>query len=250
MLRAVHSEWIKLTSTRSPYWCLGIVAVFSIGLAVLIGVVAGRPGTSDDGLDAFTIALGLTGFGSIVLMVMAVLAVTSEYRFGTIRTTFQAVPRRGRVLTAKTLVYGGVAFVVSAVLVTLSLVIGYALAGHNRPAVALGGSDAIRLYWGVPVYSFITMVIGIAVGALVRQTAGAIVIVLVWSLVFESIVQIIPKVGDKIYPFLPFANGSHFVGTAGNDRFHWNPYVSLAYFAGVAVVLLVVAVVVTDRRDA
>lgn len=250
MMQAVRAEWIKLTSTRSPYWCLGLVAVFSVGIALLVGVVAGRPKTSADGLDSFAITLGLTSFGSIVLMVMAVLSVTSEYRFGTIRTSFLAIPARSRVLLAKAVVYGGVALVVTAVLAVLSLVIGYALAGHNRDAVSLSGSDAIRLYWGVPLYSFITMIIGIAVGALVRQTAGAIVIVLVWSLVLESIVRVIPKVGDKIYGFMPFANGSHFVGTAGNDGFQWNPYVSLVYFAAVAVVLLAVAIAVTIKRDA
>ena len=56
------------------------------------------------------------------------------------------------------------------------------------------------------------IVLAVAVGALIRQSAGAIAVLLLWPLLIENLVGIIPKVGEKIQPFLPFKNADHFLG--------------------------------------
>ena len=83
-------ERIKLFSTRSPWWCMIIAAVLSIGLASLATGLASGPDEAQ-----ITPAMSQFGvnLGQMVIMVMAALAVTTEYRFGTIRTSFQAVPQ-------------------------------------------------------------------------------------------------------------------------------------------------------------
>jgi ABC-2 type transport system permease protein len=74
----------------------------------------------------------------------------------------------------------------------------------------------------------------------------------------EGLVGLIPKAGVKIQAWLPFMNATHFLsmgadspeqGGAGVD-FKLSQWGSLAYFAGIAVALLVVALVVAKRRDA
>src|SRR5262245_2094920 len=88
-------ERIKLTSTRSPWWCAVLALLTTSGFTALF------VGFSES--EVVTVASTQFGsnFGMIVLMVMGALAVTTEYRFGTIRTTFQAVPNRIAVLAAK-----------------------------------------------------------------------------------------------------------------------------------------------------
>lgn len=250
---AIDAERIKLLSTRSPYWCVGIVVVLGVLISILIGVLSGST-TSDssDLRDPSFFAIGVSQIGVIVLMIMAVLAVTSEFRFGTIRTTFQAIPRREVVLGAKALVYGGLAGAVTLVLAVVTIVLGKILAGDAGSGISLGGSEAVRQYWGIPVYAVLCVLIGLGVGALVRQSAGAIVILLIWSLALEGIISAIPKV-SAVAPYLPFNNASHFVSesaTGDSIDFPWGPYGSLLYFALWAIAIFAAGVAVTQRRDA
>ena len=92
----LNVERIKLFSTRSPYWCLAAIAVAALGFATLFGLV-------ENGEAAIPyLFLRGVGLGMSIFMVLAALAVTTEYRFGTIRNTFLGVPRRPKVLLAKT----------------------------------------------------------------------------------------------------------------------------------------------------
>lgn len=252
---AIDAERIKLLSTRSPYWCVGIVVVLGILISILIGVLSSSTATSDasDLRDPSFFAIGVSQIGVLVLMIMAVLAVTSEFRFGTIRTTFQAIPRREMVLGAKAIVYGGLAGVVTLILSVVTIVLGTSLAGDAGSSIDLGGGDAVRQYWGIPVYAILCVLIGLGVGALVRQTAGAIVILLIWSLAIETILSSIPKV-KAVAPYLPFNNSAHFLSgdttNTGGIDYPWGPYGSLLYFALWAIVIFAAGIAVTQRRDA
>ena len=94
----LNVERIKLFSTRSPYWCLVAIAVAALGFATLFGLV-------DNGSAALPyLVLRGVNLGLSIFMVLAALSVTTEYRFGTIRNTFLAAPRRPAVLAAKTVV--------------------------------------------------------------------------------------------------------------------------------------------------
>ncbi|MGK2319376.1 ABC transporter permease [Gordonia rhizosphera NBRC 16068] len=249
MITAMNAERIKLMSTRSPYWCVAIVVVLALGVALVIGSVTGPIATSP-GEAAWSALVGINAFGVLVLMIMAVLAVTSEYRFGTIRTTFQAVPNRSTVLAAKAAVFGGLAFAVTLILSLVALAV-VRLMGGAGTGIDLTDPGVWRQIWGTPVLAVLYVVIGLGVGAIVRHTAGAIVIVLIWNLAVESILSILPKVGPHVAPFLPFANGSRFLNdTTGVASYHWNAYGSLVYFALFAAAILGFGIVVTERRDA
>lgn len=247
-LAAIDAERIKLTSTRSPYWCLAMVVVFGIGVAALLGWLLSGGYADPASVDTRTIdyLVGVNQFGVAIFAIMAVLGVTTEYRFGTIRTTFAATPRRPLVILAKTVVFGGLTFVVAAVVGLLGVVLGQALTGNG---IALGGPDTVRQLWGTPVFAMLCALIGLAVGALVRHSAGAVAIVLGWMFAFERILSVLPRIGENITPFLPFLNGWNFL-SGGNDTFHWNALGSLVYFAAFTVILLSIAIIVTDARDA
>jgi ABC-2 type transport system permease protein len=245
-------ERMKLFSTRSPWWCLGLIALIMVGLSALISALAE--------VDEVTVGVTLVGynFALMVLLVMAAIAVTNEYRFGTIRATFTAVPNRTAVLLAKT---GVVALVVGIVGEVLAFA-AYGVARVIEPNadLAINSAPEWRFLFGIGVVFALSAVIAIAVGTLVRQTAAAISILLVWTLLVESLIGLIPKVGDDIQKWMPWVAANHFL-TAGNGaeagegsgfglQMPYGPWGGLAYFAGIAVALLVVALVVAERRDA
>ncbi len=93
-LAAVDAERIKLTSTRTPYWCLAMVVVFGVGVAVLLGWLLSGGYADRASVDTRTIdyLVGVNQFGVAIFAIMAVLGITTEYRFGTIRSSFAAVP--------------------------------------------------------------------------------------------------------------------------------------------------------------
>lgn len=254
MIAAIDSERIKLMSTRSPYWCLGIVVFLGLGFAALMGLATrtteGAPATASE--SAWGSLLGINFFGGLVLMIMGVLAITSEFRFGTIRTTFQAVPKRPQVLVAKAIVYALLAGIVTLILVVLCLLLAKAIGG-SMMNIDFGDAGVIRQIWGTPLVVMLYVVVAVGVGAIVRQTAGAIAIVLLWILAIETILKLLPRIGDHLVPFLPFDNATRFLqGDAGADivDHHWNTYGSLAYFAIFAIVIFGIGIVVTERRDA
>ena len=237
------TERMKLLSTRSPWFSTVLAIGLVIGFAGLLALVEDRPG-------AFDLRMLLSGwqFGLMVVMVMAALAITTEYRFGTIRTTFQAVPNRSAVLLAKTAVVAVLAAVIGEVAGCGAWAAGKALAAPGVD-LALSGPEAWRMVAGIgPVFA-ITAVIAVAVGIMVRQSAGAIAILLIWTMLVENLVGIIPKVGDDIQDWLPFMAVDRFFTGGGPDPV-MGPWASLAYFAGFAVVLLGISLVVANKRDA
>jgi len=252
-LALLRAERIKLFSTRSPWWCLVLAVVVTMGLSAL---VAGT--VTEDDIATFTPAsTQFAGkFGSIIMMVMAVVAVTAEYRYGTIRVTFLALPRRTDALLAKAAVVAllaGLAGEVAAIgcwMLSVALVPGAPLALHY-------GRD-FRVVIGSGLVYAIGAVIAVAVGLLVRHSAGAIATVMIWTLLFENLVPVIPRIGPSVQDWLPFAAGSDFlydgqplgIDPARQVRPPVGPWVSLAYFAAVAAVLLALAVVLARRRDA
>lgn len=249
-------ERIKLLSTRSPWWCalaaLALTTAFT-GLVV---------GTADDDFPA-TVATTQFGysFGLAVIMVLAVLAVTTEYRFGTIRSTFQAVPNRAAALLAKTAVVATLALVIGELMAFASW--GLSLLLRPEADLALDSAADWRNVAGVGVVCALAAVVAVAVGIMVRHSAGALSLVLIYMLAVESLVQLIPNVGDDIYAWMPFnvahkfltGDGESNVGRAAEagqplSSSPLTPGWALAYFAAFAAVLLTAAILTAKRRDA
>ncbi|NKQ59238.1 ABC transporter permease subunit [Amycolatopsis sp. K13G38] len=249
-------ERIKLFTTRSPWWCALVTLVLTIGFAALI------VGNSNAEVPA-TVASTQFGysFGMAVIMVLAALSVTTEYRFGTIRTTFQAVPNRTAALLAKTGVVATLALVIGELSAFGSWAVGRALKPGANLALT-SGADWINVA-GVGVIYALAAVIAVAVGILIRHSAGAIALLMIYSLAVESLVRLIPSIGDDIYKWMPFnvadkfltGNGASNAGRAAGDGAPMSTAVlgqgwALAYFAGFALVLLVLSLSSARRRDA
>lgn len=233
-------ERIKLFSTRSPWWCLVLALGLTSGFA---GMLAG--------FSDVTVTVPMTQSGSqlglMVVMVMAALAITTEYRFGTIRASFQAMPNRFAVLFAKAVVVTALAFALGLLVAFSSLAVSAVVSTDSQ--LALTTAEQWRRVAGVgPVFA-VAAIMALAVGTLVRQTAGAVTILLVWSMLVEQLVALIPEIGTNIQQWLPFTVLDRFLGRGMPDA-PLGPWGSLSYVLVLAVALWIVAAVVAHRRDA
>ncbi|UGT58937.1 ABC transporter permease [Nocardia asteroides] len=248
------AERIKLTSTRSPWWCSAVIVALGLGLAALFALVvrtsADDPEVGMPALDISTATSGVTGFGIMVLMILAALTVTSEYRFGVMRTTFQAVPNRYTVLLTKAGLVGLYGAALST-LVALGAVAVAKVVGGAEATVALTFDGQWRAIYGIPIYAFLAVVLAVGVGVLVRQSAAAISLIVLWSLLLEPLLSAFGNFGRNVGPFLPFQNINRFLTvTEVGGNWHWGVWGSLLYFIAFVAVVYVAALVYADRRDA
>lgn len=193
---ALVSEWTKIRSVRSTMWTLGVFVVLVIGIGLLVGAQT----HDNDYVDVpYTVPafFGLV-LGQICLITLGVLVISSEYGTGMIRTTFTASPQRYRVLAAKFLIYFAVAFVVS--LVSIGLV-GLAVSGmHSGASAEPWQQSAVK----GALYVSLLGVLSLAVGSMLRHSAGAITtmlgVVLVPAILpaFLMIADSTREIGEKM----------------------------------------------------
>ncbi|GGM67342.1 ABC transporter permease [Longimycelium tulufanense] len=259
-MSVLGAERIKLFSTKSPWWSSLATVVFVVGFGMIFLLTTASLVREDGPAVPFRVGVSTTQqgifFGQMVILVMAALAITTEYRFNTIKTTFQAIPGRTSVMLSKALIIGLLAAVLGEIAAFASWGLGRLLVTDFD--LTIRTADQWRQVAGAGLVFAITAIIGLAVGALTRHTAGAVTALLVWAMLGEQLIGAIPRVGDKIQPWLPFNAGGHFLGVGPNQNegaqtgtdLPYNAWGAVAYFAGVAVVLFLVAVLVVNRRDA
>lgn len=250
----ISVERIKLFSTRSPYWCLLGALAGGLFVSLLISL-------ADGGRQASTFASqqGMN-LAMMIIMVLAALAVTTEYRFGTIRTSFLAVPRRIQVLGAKTAVVAVLAAAMGLITPLAAFGLMKLLAGGKaQQPMELSTAADWRMVVGWAALFAVGAVIAVSVGTLLRQSAGAISVVLLWPLLIENLVSLIPNVGQDIHRWLPFTAGGAFTSPPPGTEVFGVPVIvtggptptqGLLVFIGTAVVLWVLAAAVLRRRDA
>ena len=150
--------------------------------------------------DVDGVRQSLTGvsIGVMVIIAVAVLFITSEYRRGMIRTTFAASPRRGRVLAAKAIVVGATSFVVglvasfASVLLALPILRANGLAPPAFQVPSLSDGPVLRAIAGTAAVLALFAVLGLAAGAILRRSPGAIIVVVVPLLIPQLIAGALP----------------------------------------------------------
>ncbi|MEU2163487.1 ABC transporter permease subunit [Streptomyces chengbuensis] len=171
---ALASEWTKIRSVRSTMWTLGVMIVLMVGIGALsaIAVSSAEPELGEESV----LSLGFFGvlLGSICVITLGVLTIASEYGTGMIRTTLTACPSRARVLTAKAIVFFLLVFVITTV---TAAVVG-ALQSAIVDAGVSTGEDWFRATVGVGLFIALLGLLSLAVGALIRHSAGAITIMI------------------------------------------------------------------------
>jgi hypothetical protein len=194
---ALRSEWTKLRSLRSTFWALTVTVVLGVGLGAAISAAAahGYAKSSASGKlswDPTALSLDGTGVATLAIAVLGVLFISSEYSSGMIRTSLIAVPRRGRLLAAKSLVFAAVTFVVGEVTSFTAFFVGQALISGHAPHAALGDPGVARAVVGAGLALTALAVLSVAAGALLRHPAAAIAAMIAVLFVLPGIAQALP----------------------------------------------------------
>jgi ABC-2 type transport system permease protein len=193
-MRQTLAEILKIRSTRTTLGLVAGVLVLVIVLTVLTGTLAAANGLA--GVEDQRNLLGLGNIAGLFAALAGILVVTSEYRFGTIRPTFLVTPSWFRILSAKACASILVGAILGIVGVGLSYAIGYVcLTQRGIPTVLSGSQDAL-LILGTIAGTAIWGGIGVGVGTIVRNQIGAVIGLLAWGFVVESLLfALVPSVG-------------------------------------------------------
>lgn len=253
--RVVRSEWTKLWSLRSTRWALLVSVVAMAGLGIVISAVQmahwnQMRAEERTGFNPIDVSLAGWHLAQLAIGVLGVLLITGEYSTGQIRSSFAAVPRRLPVLWAKAGVYAAVAF---SLMLTASFVAFFVsrpiLARHHVDA-SLSSPHVLRAVVGAALFLTATGLLGLSLGALVRNTAGGIAIFAGVMFVLPGISAILPNSwGDSIDPYLPLSAGTDIINVQP-DPTSLAPWTGFALYLGYALVALAASAYLLRRRDA
>ena len=253
--RVIVSEWIKLRTLRSTVFSLLAAVVCTIGLGILIsalrandfkhnGITPGR------GFDPTLVSLRGIYLAQLAIGVLGVLMITGEYSTGMIRATLSAVPRRLPVLWAKALVFAVVVFVVMGIASVLAFEGGQAMLSSAGIHVGLRSPGSARAVLGGALYLTVVGLLGVGLGFLLRNTAGAIATLFGLLLVLPAIVAALPaSLYNDVFRYLPMPSGTQVLTTVPDSSL-LTPWAGIGVFSLYALAALIAGAVMLKRRDA
>jgi ABC-2 type transport system permease protein len=254
--RVVRSEWMKFRSLRSTLYTLLAAVALTVGIGALFSAVTASQYHNFGAADkiAFSpISTSLTGisFAVVAFGVLGVLLMSGEYSTGMIRSSLTAVPRRLPVLWAKLAVFAGVIFSVSLVTSFVSFFIGQALLSSHHLSVAITAPDALRSVIGAALYVTVAGMIGVALGAVLRNTAAGISTFAAVFFVIPPLTGLLPaSISDHMVQYLPSNAGEVLWGGTHGVANPLSPWTGFAVLCGYAVILIAGAAWRLRRADA
>ncbi len=204
MIRLVRAEWTKLFTTKVWLGLLLGSVVLVTGFAILFTSFAGNPesGIPPVGSSLYEeLALSTGANANILFLILGIIGMTQEYRHRTATPTFLTTPRRGRVVVAKLLAYAAAAAVFAVVVMAVNYGVVAIHAGARGAAPALDAENLAvlgRSALALVIYA----VIGVGIGALLKNQVGAIVGGLVYLFVVEQVIRSIPATAGA-YKWMP-----------------------------------------------
>ena len=183
--RLVLVEWRKMLDTRASAWLLGITAFAVVAIAIAQGATA-------TGSDAESGAIFQTacGIGSILMPIIPILLVTSEWSQRTALGTFALTPVRERVMTAKLLALLALLVAFSALCLAMSA-LGAAVAGSGLGFDGSGAGEVV-------LYQTLSLLFGFGLAAVLMNSPAAIVLNFVVPILIAAVAAISVGVQDVV----------------------------------------------------
>lgn len=254
----LRSEWTKLSSLRSTWIIVALAIGLSIGFSALIALVSGLTSDSWNASvrEAFDPVLTTNSgslFGCILLIVLGVTAVTSEYSSGMIRTTFIGNPRRTRVFAAKATVVALLGLMVTVITIPGMFLVSQPIFGHYGLETArITDSSTYHILIAILLTQMVNYaLLPFAISWILRGTASAITVSIGFLWLPWMLGPILPDVAKhNVLRFLPdvAANSISGIYKTGTPQ-HLSQTPAMIVIALWLVGSLVVAAVVLNRRD-
>lgn len=253
MTGLVRAELLKLRSTWAWWVLLLIGLVVTAAGGVLTTISSFLPQTQGsavpgldtvEGLRSVYVAVGQGGF--IFTLILGILGMTTEYRHMTITPTLLSEPRRGRLVGAKMIAHLAAGFVFALAIIGVTLMIVVVLITALGYSLTLPGLELSRILAGGLLATTLYAVLGLSVGALIKNQVAAIVGSLVWIFLGEALLlQLLPQVGK----WLPGGAVGAMMGASATSGRLLPFWAGALLFAAYIVVISIAGVLLTERRD-
>jgi ABC-2 type transport system permease protein len=253
--RVLLAEWTKFRSVRSTAWSLGAGILLTILFPVLFATVTSThwshmsPQEQAD-RRPLDIALAGVNVAQLAIAVLGVLMISAEYSTGSIRSTLTAVPKRLPVLWAKLVDYAAVSLAVMVPAVLISFFASQAIL-HNIPElqVSFSAPGIARCVLMGAVYVAMVGTFALALGAIVRNTAGGIALFAGIFFVLPPLMFTLPQTwNNAISQYLP-SNAGRQIFSLEHGAHTLTPVAGGLVFAAYCAAAIAVAAFLLRRRD-
>ena len=250
---ALRSEFTKIRSVRSTYWTLLAMFVVVVGFGALASAGAAH-GPHGPYFDPTRQSLAGLYIGQLIIGVLGVLVISSEYSTGMIRTTLTTNPHRGVMIAAKGIVFTVVALVTSLVTAFAAFFLGQALMSSDHISTTIGSPNVLRAVIGGALFLTACGVLAFGLGLLIRHSAGGIGAVVGLLFVVTILVNFLPQSWQNhVDEWIPALAGGQLWMTTPNPPGNtpmYGPWPSFAILCGYAAIAVAAAVILFRRRDA
>lgn len=250
-MNAFRAELRKLWTVRTTL-VLTLMGWALVGLSASAWMFSTMMGHRFSGTDRqIADSIDQIGGTAMIVLIVAILAMTTEFRHKTIGRTLQITPGRTRMLTAKLgagIVYALAYFATSLVLVAVLLLVASMVHGASLSP----GAETVTALWQGPVGLVLNAVLGVALGALIRSQVVAITATLVWLFLVENLMAALAPSAGRWLPFQAlnalFVPAELADGAPGTATL-LEPPVALAVFLSYAAAAAAAAVMLLRTRD-
>jgi hypothetical protein len=250
--RVLLSEWTKFRSVRSTAWTLGVGILLTIGIPVIAAFATRHHWSQGDhsGPSPLDIALVGVNVAQLAIAVLGVLVISAEYSTGSIRSTLTAVPKRLPVLWAKLLDYAVISLALMVPAVFVSFFVTQAiLSSIPELHLSLSTPGVARCVLMGAVYVMMVGIFALALGAIVRSTAGGISLFAAIFFVLPPLMLTLPQSWQNaITQYLPSEAGRQ-IFALDHGTHTLTPLAGGLVFAGYCALVIAIAAVLLRRRD-
>jgi ABC-2 type transport system permease protein len=255
---SLRFEWTKLRTVRSTWWTLLAGVTAMLGIATLVSEITVHQWATTTPanrllFDPLETSVSGAFFAQLAMGVLGVLVITTEYGTGMIRNSFAAVPQRGTLLAAKSVVLFGVTLAVGIMASFAAFFTTQTILSTNSEAnlgVSITDPGALPTVLGAGLFLALIGLLGCAVGAVLRRSAGAITTLFGFTFLLPVLMQLLPAaIKNNVTKYLPSEAGAAiFRQIQQPDAL--TPSAGLVVLGSYALVGLAVATVILRHRDA
>lgn len=242
MIDQLLSELRKMRSTRTNLGLLAGMVALTLLTVLINGFVLSLAELRDHDNQHLLLSAGTSG--ALFASLIGVMAITSEFRHGTIRSTFLVTPDRSRVIAAKVVASLLMGIVFGLVAIGLSFGVGYAILTGRGIDFALDTGHVVLLVLGTVFMTALWAAMGVGIGAVVRNQVFAVIGVIVWAFFVDNLIRaLLPDAGR----FTPV--GASDSVTAGFANYLLAPALGALLLAVYTLVFVAAGAVLVARRD-
>jgi ABC-type transport system involved in multi-copper enzyme maturation permease subunit len=245
MTRLVNAELLKLRTVRTTAVVLALAAATTVVIMTAVMLIAGRPG--QPAIDSALLPdLVVVAKGPLVVfaLILGVLGMSGEFRFGTATPTFLVTPNRGRVVAAKVIANALAGAALAAVSALVALAMGLPWLRAKGVEIVILDADVGARLLGLAATSALHAVLGIGLAALIRNQIVAVAAGLLWMRVEDLLPAVLNRPG--LGRWLPEGAAAALTGPGAATLSMWAGGLLFAAY-GLALALIGTRLVV--RRD-